>query len=139
MLTALTETISIDAPPEVVLNFVADPRNLPLWAPGFAQRVRQDGAHWLVESGEQSVRIDVRVARELGTVDFLAADAPSERPIGAYSRVIHNGDGSEYAFTRFLAPGRSREDLARERAVVVQELQAVSSHCAGKERPPARI
>jgi hypothetical protein len=120
MRTNLTETISIDADPETVLSFVADPHNLPLWAPAAAQ-----------------LRLVFRVSRDIGTVDFLAADAPRDRPIGAYSRVLPNGRGSEYSFTRFLSPELSAADVARERAALAQELETVRACCEGKE--PARV
>jgi len=35
-----------------VFAFVADPDNLPRWAPGFASAVRPDGDRWIVTSGE---------------------------------------------------------------------------------------
>src|SRR5438034_574045 len=49
-----TRTVSIDAAPEVVLDLVADPRSLPVWAPRFARSVRRgerDG-RWLVDHGQ---------------------------------------------------------------------------------------
>jgi hypothetical protein len=126
MQTSLTEAVSIASPPDLVFDFVADPRNLPLWAPAFAMSIERDGERWLVRSGGGvQLRLEVRASRELGTVDFLAADAPPDRPVGAYSRVVHNGAGSEYLFTRFVA----RENRARERAVLAEELEAVRRHC----------
>jgi Polyketide cyclase / dehydrase and lipid transport len=129
MQISLTQTVSIASPPELVFDFVADPRNLPLWAPAFATSIERDGEHWLVHSGGAQLRLEVRASRELGTVDFLAADAPPDRPVGAYSRVVHNGAGSEYLFTRFVARETRREDRARERAVLAEELEAVRRHC----------
>jgi len=122
MLINLTEAISIDAVPDVVLEFVGDPRNLARWAPAAAR-----------------LRLDIRVSREFGTVDFLAADAPRDRPVGAYSRVVRNRAGSEFSFTRFISPASSDADVARERAVLVRELEAVRACCEGKEPAPDRI
>ncbi|WP_026361414.1 SRPBCC family protein [Amycolatopsis nigrescens] len=123
---AETRTTSIDAPPEAVLDLVADPHNLPRWAPGVARAVRPDGDDWLVDNGEGETRITVRVSREHGTVDLLAAADPR---LGAFTRVLPNGDGSEYQFTLFF-PGDVPEDaVARQMAIVQDELRTVRTLC----------
>ena len=129
MLTNLTRSISIDAPPEVVLGFVGDGGNLPRWAPAFAQGAQRDGDHWIVDSAGAQLRIEVRASPEHGTVDFLAAGAPPERVPGVFTRVVHNGRGSEYIFTRFLPAEATGEDIDREAAVIGQELEAVRARC----------
>jgi hypothetical protein len=101
MLISSTQSIFIDAPPEVVLDFVGDPRNLPAWAPG------------------APAALDIRVSRELGTVDFVAAAGR------AYSRVLPNGRGTEYLFTRFFAESTPADEIARDDAVIAQELETV--------------
>ena len=93
---AETRSISIAAPPAVVLGYVGDPRCLPEWAPAFARGVRPDGEHWLVDTGEGELRIAVRVSPGHGTVDLLSADDPTR---GAFTRVVANHGGSEYLFT----------------------------------------
>src|SRR5689334_16166519 len=94
-----TRSVSIDAPPETVLDLVADPRNLPRWAPNAATAVRQDGDAWLIQNGRGEARIIVHVSREHGTVDLLGAGDPRQ---GAFTRVLPNGAGSEYQFTLFF-------------------------------------
>ena len=123
-------SISIDVPPQVVLDLVADPTELPRWAPAFARAVRPAGGErWFVDTGEDEVRVRVRVSRELGTVDFLMADAPEELGIGAFARVVPNGGGSELIFTRFHSDSTSEIELAEQRAVVAVELQTVRALC----------
>src|SRR3954454_24537272 len=94
---AETRTVSIAAPPEAVLDVVADPRNLPRWAPDFATRVQptEDDGRWLIDNGEAEFAIAVRVDRERGTVDLLD---PSDPRRGAFTRVVPNAAGSEYLF-----------------------------------------
>jgi len=128
MLIGATRSIAIDAAPEVVMGFVADAENLPLWAPAFAQGVQRDGECWIVDSGGARLRIDVRVSAEAGTVDFVGAD---DRSRGAFSRVVPNGRGSEYAFTRFFGDDATPDDIARGMAVVAQELETVRARCEG--------
>jgi hypothetical protein len=125
-----TQTISIDAPPVAVVALVGDPLRLPDWAPDFARAVRRDGEAWLVEQqGGEPLRIRVRVNAELGTIDFLVAGLPAGVEVGAFSRVVANGRGSEFGFTQFLADDA---DLEQRRAVVASELETVRALCEAR-------
>ena len=119
-----TRAISIDAPREAVLDLVSDPTALPRWASGFARAVRLDGPDWLVDTGEGEVRLHVRVSREHGTVDYLAAAAlPAE--LGVFARVVPNGRGCDFILTRFFPDAMAATEIDDERAVVAVELQTV--------------
>lgn len=126
LLHSETRSTSIQADPQTVFDFVADPRTLPRWAPGVARAVRPDGDHWILDNGEGETRIAVRASREHGTVDLLSADDPR---LGAFTRVLPNGDGSEYQFTLFFPPGTPDDAIAAQMAVVEGELAAVREHC----------
>jgi hypothetical protein len=123
---AETRSISIAAPPAAVLALVADPLRLPEWAPAFARAVQPDGDDWLIDTGEGQTRITVRVSAEHGTVDLLRATDPTR---GAFSRVVHNHDGSEYLFTLFFPDGTADTAIARQMATVEGELEAVRGLC----------
>lgn len=124
-----TRSISIQASPDAVLDLVADPQNLPGWAPGFASDIRPDGDDWIINAGDEEARIRVRVSREHGTVDFLSVDIPGR---GGYSRVLPNEDGSEYQFTLLFPDGTDDAMVKRQMAVVQDELQAIRSICEGR-------
>ena len=124
--SAKTRSISIAAPPAAVLALVADPQRLPEWAPAFARGVQPDGDDWLIDTGEGQIRITVRVSPEHGTVDLLRATDPTR---GAFSRVIHNHDGSEYLFTLVFPAGTPETAIARQMATVEEELEAVRALC----------
>jgi hypothetical protein len=125
-----TQTITIHAPPAAVLDLVSDPMELPRWAPAFARSVRPaEGDQWFIDTGEGEVRVRVRVCREHGTVDFLLAGMPPGIEIGAFSRVVPNGDGAEYTFTRFFPDGMPDVEVAEQRAVAAVELQTVRALC----------
>jgi hypothetical protein len=124
-----TQSISIDAPREAVLALVTDPTAFPRWASGFARAVRVDGPDWLVETGEGEVRLRVRVSREHGTVDYLVAAALPDVEIGAFSRVVPNGRGCDYMFTRFFPDAMGDTEIDDERAIVSVELQTVRALC----------
>jgi hypothetical protein len=127
-----TQAISIDAPREAVLDLVSDPTAFPRWASGFARAVRVDGPDWLVDTGEGEVRLHVRVSREHGTVDYLAA-AALPRELGVFTRVVPNGRGCDFVLTRFFPDAMPAAELDDERAVVAVELQTVRVLCERRE------
>src|ERR1700733_10806120 len=91
-----TRSISIPAPPQAVLDVVADARTLPRWAPNFTHGVEPDGEHWIIDGG---ARIDLRLSREHATIHIVTAEDPTR---GAFTRVLPNATGSEYLFTLFF-------------------------------------
>lgn len=129
MQRAHTQTISIDAPTDVVFDLVADPLSLPRWAPGFARAVRPEGDDWIVETDDGELRIRVRVSPEQRTVDYLATALPAGVEVGAFTRVVPNGRGSAYAYTQFFPAAMSREEVARQKAVIADELRTVQALC----------
>lgn len=114
-----TRSIAIPAPPSAVLDLVGDATSLPRWAPNFTQTVEPDGEYWIVDGG---VQIDVRVSPEYGTVDILRPGTPG---VGAFSRVLPNGDGCQYLFTLFFGDGTPEEAVARQMEVVEEELRTI--------------
>lgn len=100
-----TQSVTIAATPERVLDFVADPESLPKWAIGFAQSVRRtDEGQWIVTSPQGDVGIRVDVDRERGTVDYVMSPAPGVE-LTAFSRVLPNDSGAEFVFTQFQPAG----------------------------------
>jgi hypothetical protein len=124
--SAATRSISINTPPEIVVDLVSDPRRLPDWAPRFASAVKPAGQDWLVESGEDELRIRVRVSREHGTIDLLR---PQDSNRGAYMRVLSNGAGSEFVFTLIFPGGTPDELIAQQMTTVETELRTVRDLC----------
>ena len=120
LMDSVTQTISIDAPPDAVLAVVGDARNLPRWAPGFARSVRADGEGWIVDTGEREVRRHIPVSREHGTVDFLARPGA---PHGLFTRVVGNGDGSQLTFV-FVGDGSEQQ-----RTILATELETLKRLC----------
>jgi hypothetical protein len=117
-----TRSIAIAAPPEAVLAVVGDARRLPDWAPGFATAVEPEGDHWLIGSGDAQFPIAVRVSPEHGTVDLLSTTDPTR---GAFTRVIHNQEGSEYLFTLSFPAGTDPEAIRAQMETVERELETV--------------
>src|SRR3954469_16896630 len=125
---SVTRSVSIAAPPETVLGFLADARMLPRWAPNFATAVRPEGDHWRVDNGETEFAIELRVSRDAGTIDILR---PGERRRGFFMRVIANGEGSECVFTQVFPAGTPEDAVVRQLQIVESELESVRESVQG--------
>ncbi len=121
-----TRSATIAATPKDVTAFVADPANLPRWAIGFAHDVRREGGRWIVSTGQGEIPISVDVNDEVGTVDFRMEVGPGVEAV-AYSRVVPNGDGSEYTFTQFQQPGVPDDVFEQLVSAVRHELAALQA------------
>lgn len=121
-----TRSISIDASPQKVVKFLADPENLPRWAVGFAKAVRRDGPRWVVETGNGEMGVRVVGDERLGVVDFYLSPAPGVEALAA-SRAIPNGDGVEYVFTQFQAPEMPDEIFVKSVQALTHELTVLKA------------
>jgi hypothetical protein len=117
-----TRSIAIAAPPEAVVELLADGDRLPEWAPAFAPEVRSEGDHWLIGSGDAQFKVRIRSSTELGTVDILSTE---DDRAGAFGRVIPNGEGSEFLFTLLFPPDTDGEAIEAQMKVVEGELATV--------------
>lgn len=117
-----TKSVTIASRPEDVFAYVADLEKLPEWAIGFAKAVRRDSGGWVVTTGRgDEVKIRAEVDPDHGVVDFLMSPTPDvEFP--AATRVVANGEGSEYVFTLFQAPGMPDEVFEKQNAELGREL-----------------
>ena len=134
---AHTSAVTIEAPAAEVLEFVADPATLPQWAVGFARAIRREGDRWIVSTARGEVGVRYAVDTALGTVDFYLAPAPGvEFP--AFSRVLPNGDGTEYLFTQFQTPGMSDHEFEGQVVALGEELQVLRSLLRARAACPRR-
>ena len=121
-----TQTVTIAARPDRVLAYVGDGANLPRWAIGFAKSVRPHGSGWLVTTGQTEAPTSITVDHTAGTIDFRMQAAPNTDAT-AYSRVVPNGEGSEFIFTQLQQPGVTDELFAQLVAAVGHELAALKA------------
>jgi len=76
-------TVSIEVAPDKLQRFLADPKNLPRWAIGFAKAIREDQGRWLVTTGTGEIRL--RISADNRTV----VDRFTEFRFFVGSRVMH--------------------------------------------------
>jgi hypothetical protein len=123
---AVTRSITIAAPPPAVHAYVADARNLPAWAPGFAPRIRPDGESWVVTTDGREFNIVVLAEPNSKSVDIVSAGDHSR---GLFTRVLPNADGSELLFTLLLPPDTAERAIEAQLITLSSELAAVRDAC----------
>jgi hypothetical protein len=121
-----TQAVSIEASPGEVFRLVADIRNLPRWAVGFAKAVRQEHGQWYVATGSAEIAVRIDADEPRGVVDFRLTVAPGVEALAA-SRVVPRGAGCEYIFTQFQAPGMPAEVFDNSIAAVRHELAVLKA------------
>jgi len=126
-----TQTITIDASRSKVFRFVSNPESLPQWARAFCQAIRPDGDAWLVSSPQGEVRVRYRTDEALGVVDFHLSPTPELEALAA-SRVLPNGDGAEYVFTQFQAPGMPDDVFTGQVHALREELVILKALLEGR-------
>ena len=116
----VTRTIEADLEPDAILDILSNPKQIPEWAPVFADSIEADGPNgWRVKKGGDSFSVQVVTSRDSGTVDILREMGPGKRG-GAYCRVTPRpGGGSVALITVPIVPGAKVEDVA---IVLEQEL-----------------
>ena len=121
-----TQSITINARPGEVLEFVGNGENLPRWAIGFAKSVRPAHGGWIVTTGEGDVPTSITVNEVSGTVDFRMKPTAGVEAT-AYARVVPNGDGSEFLFSQVQHPHVTDEVFEQLVAAVGHELVALKA------------
>lgn len=129
-----TEHVTINVDPRRLFAFLADPENLPKWAVGFCRAIRRDGDRWFAQTSQGEAAIRYVTDPGLGIIDFYISPGP-EIEVAAFSRVLPNGDGSEYVFTQFQSPGmpddvfESQVRALKEELVVIRALMHAQAAC----------
>ena len=71
-----TKSISIQATPSKVEEFVANPQNLPRWAVGFAKAIHRKNGRWFVTTGAGDMEIRIEADSRSGVVDYFMSPTP---------------------------------------------------------------
>jgi hypothetical protein len=98
----------------VIYDVLADPRNIPDWAPVFADSIQRfDGTNYSVTKGVETFRVEVAMHPSACAVDYLR-EMPNNQRGGAYIRVTPRPlGGSTVVMTVPLGPKATESDVAR--------------------------
>jgi hypothetical protein len=121
-------SVWIDAAPEVVYEFAADPQTWPQWAAGLAESgLRQSADGWVADSPMGEVTIEFAPPNEFGVLDHVVT-LPSGEAVYNPLRVIPSGAGEgrcEVLFTVRRRAGMTDADLDSDAAAVAADLDTL--------------
>jgi uncharacterized protein YndB with AHSA1/START domain len=123
--------VSIQAPPERVYAYAADPRTMPRWAPNFGHAISPSGEHWVMETADGPVRVRFAPPNDLGVLDHWVTLPGGEihNPV----RVVPNGSGSLVVFTVIAQEGWSSAQLDADAALVRADLERLKAQVEAAE------
>ena len=98
------QSININATPERVFDFVAEPTNLPKWALGFSE-VDETSALMETPNGKMKIGLINIINKEAGNIASIMT-MPDGSIGKAFSRVTENNDGKSaiYSFVLMAPP-----------------------------------
>jgi hypothetical protein len=104
-----------------VYAYVANPANLPLWAPGLGNSVEEVDGQWFVDTPAERVRFAFAQRNDFGVLDhYLTLN--SGEIIYAPMRVIADDSGSEVVFTVRRRPGMTDDEFKADGDAVAADL-----------------
>jgi len=117
-------SISIRRPPQNVYRFASNGENLPRWATGLGQTVRQVGADWILEGPLGRIKVLFAQTNDFGVLDH---DVTLESGVTVHNpfRVVPNGLGSIVIFTVFQLPGVSDQKFEQDTGWVEKDLRTL--------------
>jgi hypothetical protein len=119
-------SVFVDRDVAAVYAFVADPANLPRWAPGLGTEVVQEDGRWFVETTEGRAQVTFAPPNDLGVLDHEVR-TPSGETVHVPLRAIADGDRTEVVFTLRRAAWMTDADLERDAALVSADLALLKS------------
>ncbi|MBO0676391.1 SRPBCC family protein [Mycolicibacterium sp. S2-37] len=118
----------INAAPEVVYDFVADPRTWPRWAAGLASgELRRSAEGWVADSPMGTVVIEFSPPNAFGVLDHLVR-LPSGEAVYNPFRIVAAGPGEprcEVMFTVRRRAGMSADEFEADVAAVAADLDTL--------------
>jgi hypothetical protein len=124
----VTGSIDTDIIPELVIQVLSDPRRIPQWASGFADRVEPDQSGcWRVTKGDKRFPIEVVTSDPARAEDYLPEGTPGKKG-GAFLRVLPRPRGGSVIVMTLLT--RSEISAEQTAAILEQELRQLTNLCA---------
>jgi hypothetical protein len=104
-----TVTAVLDAPKDVVFDYLSRVENLPEWATEFARELRYEDGKAKVVNGLGEFFFSIHADPETGVIDMFAGPTEEELALFPTRVVALDDDRSAYSFTMFKAPGMPDE------------------------------
>src|SRR5262245_56755562 len=124
MLKSRTVSVFIKCPTSDVYGYVSDPRNLPNWAAGLCNSIRQEGEACIADGPMGEVKLRFAEGNLLGVLDHYVV-LPNGDEWQNPLRVVPNESGAEVMFTLFQAAEMSDLQFVEDCATVENDLRTL--------------
>lgn len=117
-------SVSVNKPAYKVYEFASRPENFPIWVEFMKSMTKESENLWLAETDLGNIKIQFVPKNEFGIIDHLVI-LPDGSTVNNPMRVIENGQGSEFIFTLFWMPNRTKEEFEQDRQAVKNDLETL--------------
>ena len=126
-----TVTTVLEAPKREVFAYLADVRNLPVWATEFARELKVVNGKHKVVNGLGEFFFELHADEGTGVIDMLTG--PTEDELAVFpTRVVSIGDRrSAFIFTMFQQPDQPDDLFDGQYEALVRELAIVEDRFGG--------
>lgn len=132
-----TVTAVLDAPKDVVFDYLSRLENLPEWATEFARELKYVDGKAKVVNGLGEFHVAIDADRRSGVIDMYAG--PTEQDLALFpTRVVQLGERSAYSFTMFKSPGTPDELFESQYESLRREFDNIRSRFATAGRSRTR-
>jgi uncharacterized protein YndB with AHSA1/START domain len=119
-------SVSIDRPADTVYEFASNPENLPKWAAGLGDSIKNVDGDWIAESPMGRIKVKFADKNKFGVLDHDVS-LPSGTKFYNPMRVFPNNDGSELIFTLYRQPDMSDQMFAEDADAVTRDLRKLKT------------
>jgi hypothetical protein len=133
-----TVTAVLDAPKEVVFDYLSRIENLPEWATDFAREVKHEDGWAKVVNGLGEFFFKIEPDRASGVIDMYAGPEPDQLALFPTRVVALGEDTSAYSFTMFKAPGMPDELFESQYESLRREFDNIRNRFAAQHASCAR-
>jgi hypothetical protein len=119
-------SVSIDRPADTVYEFASNPENLPKWAAGLGDSIKNVDGDWIAESPMGRIKVKFADKNKFGVLD-RDVSLPSGTKFYNPMRVFPNNDGSELIFTLYRQPDMSDQMFAEDADAVTRGLRKLKT------------
>jgi hypothetical protein len=120
-----TLTTVLDAPANVVFDYLSRIESLPEWANEFARELHYDDGEAIVVNGLGEFVFRIEADAETGVIDMLAGPSADELTVFPTRVVDIPGVGTAFTFTMFQLPGTPDELFESQHASLEREFENI--------------
>ena len=120
-----TVTTVLDAPKDLVFDYLSKVENLPQWATDFARELKFENGKAKVVNGLGELFFSIEADASTGVIDMYAGATEDELGLFPARVVALPGDTSAFSFTMFQAPGMPDELFESQYQSLLREFENI--------------